>query len=318
MVIGEDVEWCKAFDRLGPMINLDNAARLLRASMFGLALRISLLHVLVLWSSSAGYAAPILSNPAEGVLGLVAQDASGLDNIDGLAFDSLGNLFGALEIDKDGGGNPQGGVVYVDKVTGTVASLISNIDRADQIAYDSTTSTPTNAVFFVTSESRDPASTTDRLFRIEISYNLGVPQAATSQSLTTSAALLGLEGLVVLEEDASSYGAAGDVLVSEDAPFAPPHKIAHVAADGTVTVLTPNADPANDLSRPEGMAFGDFGGAALPGLYAAETSLDRVVRVDPAGSVTVLGDPATFGLNSPDNVEFGPDGYLRFRRSQFR
>lgn len=263
----------------------------------------------LLWPQVAA-AAPVLSDPTSGTIELVANDSAALDEIDGLAFDAFGNLFGALEIDKDVSGNPQGGVVYVDKQTGSVVNLIPDIDRADQIAFDPGGSTATTGIFYVTSESRDGASTTDRLFRIEVTYGAGLTQSATKASVTTSVAFLGLEGLVVLEQDTAGYGLAGDIIVSEDPPFAPPHKIAHVEPDGTSTVLTPNASPANNVNRPEGLAIGDFGGAFGPALYAAETSGDRIVRIDPDGSLNVLGDPAAFGLDSPDNIEFGPDGFL--------
>jgi hypothetical protein len=67
---------------------------------------------------------------------------------------------------------------------------------------------------------------------------------------------------------------------------------------------------ASGLRRPEGLAFGDFGGDAEPALYAAETALHRVIRVGVDGTVAPLGDPAAVGLTFPDNVEFGPDGFL--------
>ncbi len=255
-------------------------------------------------------AGPVLSNPALGTITLVAKDASALDEIDGLAFDAYGNLFGALEIDNDAGGNPRGGIVYVDKLTGTVTNLISNIDRADQIAFDPVSSTATMGRFYVTSESRGLASTSDRLFRVEVSYNAGLPQSATKASVTTTAGLLGLEGLVVLEQNAGAYGSAGDIFVCEDSPRTAVHAIAHITPAGVTTVLTPNANPAFNLNRPEGLAFGDFHGALPKALYAAETSLNRIVRIDPTGAISIFGTPTLIGLESPDNVEFGPDGFL--------
>jgi sugar lactone lactonase YvrE len=268
--------------------------------------------VLALAASGRAGAAPVLANPAQGSIALVAQDANELDEIDGLAFDAFGNLFGALEID-DIGGVPQGGVVYVNKSSGAVTNLISDIDRADQIAYDPANSTTATGVFYVTSESRDPPSTIDRVFRVEVAYAAGVPIAATRASVTTSDPLLGLEGLVVLETDDLGYGDAGDLFVSEDprvTDFPAPHAVAKITPTGTTTILTPNGDPANDLERPEGMAFGDFGGALSPALYAATTTTNRVVRIDSDGTVTTFGAPGAVGLDSPDNLEFGPDGLL--------
>ena len=62
-----------------------------------------------------------------------------------------------------------------------------------------------------------------------------------------------------------------------------------------------------------GLAFGDFNGAQSPALYAAEKAGGRIVRVGSDGSITTLGDPTTLGpggLNGPDNINFGLDGYL--------
>ncbi len=58
------------------------------------------------------------------------------------------------------------------------------------------------------------------------------------------------------------------------------------------------------------MAFGDFGGALDPGPYAAETLADNVLRIESNGAVSVLGDPSAVALRHPDNLEFGPDGFL--------
>lgn len=112
------------------------------------------LSLAMLMPIAAG-AAPSLREPGAGSLELVAADAVQLLEIDGLAFDGFGNLFGALEID-----GVDGGVVYIDKLTGVVTKLTSGIDRADQIALDS------SGDFFVTSEARPPASATMRVYRI--------------------------------------------------------------------------------------------------------------------------------------------------------
>ena len=77
-------------------------------------------------------AAPQLSDASVGSLELVtlsAEDRAKLNRIDGLAFDSFGNLFGAVE-----NSGVQGGVVYIDKFTGAVTRLVFGISRADQIA----------------------------------------------------------------------------------------------------------------------------------------------------------------------------------------
>ena len=88
------------------------------------------------------------------------------------------------------------------------------------------------------------------------------------------------------------------------------HAIAHITPAGVTTLLTPNGNSAFNLNRPEGLAFGDFHGALTEALYAAETSRDRIVRIDPTGAISIFGTPTVIGLESPDNVEFGPDGFL--------
>ncbi|MBM3679274.1 MAG: hypothetical protein FJW96_15590, partial [Actinobacteria bacterium] len=239
--------------------------------------------------------APALSDPGAGTLELVTPsptEQAKLDLIDGLAFDGFGNLFGTLEILGAGGS-----VVYVDKATGIVTNVLSGISHADQIALH------TSGDLFVTSEVTG-AATTNRVYRVMLAYGLGnVPQAAgtTAASLTTTAAINNPEGLVVLEST-DAYGNAGDLYVAEDRN---PGSVLRVEpATGTTTTL------ASGLLRPEGLAFGDFAGAAAPALYAAETLNDRVLRIDASGTVSVLGDPTAVGLFMPDNLEFGPDGFL--------
>ena len=45
-------------------------------------------------------------------------------------------------------------------------------------------------------------------------------------------------------------------------------------------------------------------------MYVAETTDDNVLHIAPNGVVSVLGDPLSVGLNAPDNLEFGPGGFL--------
>ena len=148
---------------------------------------------------------PFLSDPSLGVLELVAGKISDLNEIDGLAFDSFGNLFGALEINGSGGG-----VVYIDTTTGLVTTLINNISRADQIAFD-----PASGSLYLTSEEL-PGSVTDRVFRLDPVYDINnVPVSLTATSITTSLSIDNPEGLVVLEAT-GAYGSVGDLIVAED------------------------------------------------------------------------------------------------------
>jgi sugar lactone lactonase YvrE len=260
-----------------------------RGTMTGLAV--------LLFAGGVG-AAPSLSNPSRGRLELVTALASQqqmLDEIDGLAFDSFGNLFGVLEIDGNAGG-----VVSIDKVTGAVTTLVTGISTADQIAVH-----PSGA-FYVTSEV-SPASRNERLWRVAVTYDAAhKPVSAMKTNVHTSRSIDEPEGLVVLDT-ASAYGAAGDMFVAEDVFGG---SVFHVTPGGTATEL------AENLNRPEGMAFGDFGGAATPALYVAETATNRVRRIASGGSVTTLGSPAAVSLSGPDNLEFGPDGYLYVTEGQ--
>jgi sugar lactone lactonase YvrE len=243
---------------------------------------------------AAAFAQPVLTDPGAGVLELVTppSEAAKLNLIDGLAFDAYGNLLGCLEITGTGGA-----VVFIDKATGLVTTLVTGISRADQIALHP------SGDFFVTSEVSG-ASTTARLYRVTVGYGPGnVPQAATTTaaSLTTSLAINNPEGCAVLETT-GAYGNAGDVLVAEDVN---PGRILRVdPATGTTTVL------ASGLRRPEGLAIGDFGGALPLGVVTAETLDNNVLGVAAGGTVSVLGTPAAVSLAAPDNVEFGPDGFL--------
>jgi sugar lactone lactonase YvrE len=242
-------------------------------------------------------AVPTLA-PGIGTLELVATHAMLLDEIDGLAFDHLGNLFGALEIN---GAN--GGVVYIDKTSGTVTPLTMGISRADQIAFD-----PSSHDFFVTSEESAGSATEQRIYRVTPAYVNGVPVAAGTvvTNLTTTLGINEPEGLVVIENNGSSFGSAGELIVAEDLD---PGRILHLTPAGVVTV--PVLVPISaGLRRPEGLALGDFNGALTEALYAAETRRHRIVRIESDGTVSVFGDPTVVGLSWPDNVEFGPDGFL--------
>ena len=236
-------------------------------------------------------AAPILVSPTFGTLELVTPPASAaaLDKVDGLAFDVYGNLFATREITGDAGG-----VVFIDKSTGAVTSLVTGISRADQLAL------APNGDFLVTSETT-PASTSNSLWRISISYDASHrPISASKTNVTTNQVMSNVEGLVVLPAT-GAYGPAGSQFVAEDLASG---RILQVDADGTASALVTN------LQRPEGLAFGDFAGAKVAGLYAAETGAHRIIHVDSEGNAATLGTPAVVSLTSPDNVEFGPDGYL--------
>ena len=79
----------------------------------------------------------------EGSISPVAYAPTNLYRIAGLAFDAAGNLFGALEIV-----GPDGGLVHVDKSSGTVTRMLSGISGADQIAFNAA------GELYVTSELR--------------------------------------------------------------------------------------------------------------------------------------------------------------------
>jgi hypothetical protein len=236
-----------------------------------------------------------LVDPTEGTLELVtalpSQQAK-LDRIDGLAFDAFGNLLGALEISGD-----DGGAVYIDKVTGDVTQLVFRVSRADQIALHP------SGDMYVTSEI-SPASMNRRVFRMTMGYDgnqVPLPGPTVRANVPTALGIDNPEGLVILPSD-SAFGAAGDLYVCEDRS---PGRVLRVdPSNGTVNVLV------GGLARPEGIAFGDFGGATTPALYVAETSFDHVLRIEADGTTSVVGDPTQVNMDSPDNVEFGPDGFL--------
>jgi sugar lactone lactonase YvrE len=243
-------------------------------------------------SSLAAGADPQLADPTVGSLELVTPDPAEqakLNAIDGLAFDSFGNLFGTLEL-----AGSAGAVVYIDKVAGTVTELVSGIARADQIARHP------SGDLYVTSEV-GPAATNDRIYRLMITYDANhAPLSAAKNSLTTSLGVANPEGLAILDA-AGAYGNVGDLAVCEDSN--PGNVLGIVPGAGTTTVR------ASGLARPEGVAFGSLG-AESPALYVAETRNHRVLRIDPDGASSVVGDPTSVALTAPDNVEFGPHGTL--------
>ena len=84
-------------------------------------------------TSHEALAAPALADPGSATLELVtpsAAEQAKLDQVDGLAFDAFGNLLAPLEIFTNGA------IVYIDKDTGIVTTLLTNIDHPDQIALD--------------------------------------------------------------------------------------------------------------------------------------------------------------------------------------
>lgn len=238
-------------------------------------------------------AAQVLTDPSVGTLELVTpiSQAGKLDLIDGLAFDRFGNLLGALEIS-----GPAGGVVSIATGSGLVTPLFQGFSRVDQLDLDLA------GQFFGTREVA-PSQTFDRLLGFTLAYDSSDHPLASGTVATGLVTLAGIdhpEGLVVLKVN-GDYGPAGTLLVGEDKSSG---RLLKVGPGGTVTVL------ASGLARPEGMAFGSFNGALAPALYVAETSNDRVRRVAANGTLTTLGLPGAVALTNPDNLEFGPDGYL--------
>ena len=246
-------------------------------------------------------AEPELVDPEAGLLELVTppETAARLDRVDGLAFDRFGHLFAALEI-----AGAAGGLVLVDPGTGEVTPFAGGISRADQVALRSVLLQPDLPVttILVTSEVA-PAATSQRLFAVGLSYDAdGRPLALRPPiAIRTPLGINNPEGLVVIESD-GRFGSAGTLYVAED------------VVGGRILRLDPGSRAmsvlASGLRRPEGLAFGDFGGAVAPALYGAETALHRVIRIDADGSVSPVGVPTAVGLTFPDNVEFGPDGML--------
>ncbi|MCB1865702.1 MAG: hypothetical protein KDG50_09750 [Chromatiales bacterium] len=245
--------------------------------------------------SASSRAVPMLADTALGTLELVAHDPLNLLRVDGLTFDSHGNLFAALEVIGNGG------VSYIDKTTGTVVRLISNISGVDQID-----SHPSGAFHFTVELT--PAQTTGRVYRMDVTYDgSNTPQSATATSISTGATpTSNVEGLVTLT-GSNAYGNAGDLLISEDLSNGRLLKLELAGNNATPTILV---GAGAGLQRPEGMAFGDFGGAATPALYVSETLNDRILRVAGNGTTSVFALAPGSTLFHPDNLEFGFGGWL--------
>jgi hypothetical protein len=242
--------------------------------------------------SDPASAAPAIADPSFGTLELVTPAAmqSHLGMVDGLEIDANGNLVAALEQ-----AGAAGGMVYVDKITGSVTQLVSGIGGSDQILREA------NGDLLLTSE-LTPAATSSRLYRITVSIDgSNVPTAATATSVATTLGLSKPEGIAILPAD-GPYGSAGDLYLCEDRTAG--DVIHFIGVGGAPTVI------ATNLATPEGLAFGDFGGQVPAAVYVGAKAANQVQRIGPDGTVTVLGDPAGFGLARPDNVEFGPDGFL--------
>jgi hypothetical protein len=255
-------------------------------------------------SASAPYtqvinpALPQLAPGMPGVLEKVITDPVGLPRLDGLAFDRFGNLFAVLEVVS-----AAGGVVHIDKVTGAAQPIALNIPGACRLTVHP------NGDIYASSEL--PITLVNGallqlggLYRVTVGYDAAnKPQPGTATRLDTT--LDTPEGIQVLLTD-GAYGSAGAMFVAEDKAAG---RIVRVMEDGTG--LTELVGAAANLNRPEGLEFGDFNGALAPALYVAETGGGRVARIGADGTVTTFGDPATIGgLHWPDNMTFGPDGYL--------
>jgi DNA-binding beta-propeller fold protein YncE len=254
-----------------------------------------LLQAALCVSALPAVSAPSLFDPAIGNLTLVTSVPGALSRVDGLAFDPSGNLFAALEVVGNGGG-----IVYVDKNSGSVSGLLAAISGADQIKYASP------GRFYVTSELNPPPSP-GGIYRLDVTYGGGLPLSAASTYLTTAPGIISNpEGLVVLPSS-SGFGSAGDLIIAEDLTNGRVIKVALGSSPAATTLLV-SSDKA--LQRPEGLAFGDFSGRAPQALYAAETLANRVLRIDAAGNVSEFGNSSEVGLKLPDNLAFGPDGFL--------
>ncbi len=244
-------------------------------------------------TAMAAPAMPTLFLSGLGTLTVVAHDAASLDRVDGLTFDQFGNLFATREYVSTGA------LATINKTTGSVTTLLSGnlLAGADQIDFR-----PSGELLLT----RELPAPFGGLNTLQISYGPGnVPQPAPINGFlaTSPAALSGPEGLVILRTN-GAFGPAGRLYVAEDRNGG---RIIGVDPNGATTELV---SAAMGLLRPEGLAFGDFGGQTTPALYAAETARNRVVRIEANGSFAVVGNPAALLLNGPDNVEFGPDGFL--------
>lgn len=244
--------------------------------------------------------APQLASGISGVIERLVVDPVGLQRIDGLAFDAFGNLFGVLEVVSG-----DGGLVYIDKVTGAVRSIALGIPGACRVDIhpngDAYVSSELPIVNFGGVEVQ-----LGGIYRVAVTYDVANrPVSGVATRLPT--VLSSPEGIQPLLAD-GAYGSAGDMLIAEDETAG---RIVRIKPDGSALAVL--VDATANLQKPEGLVLGDFKGALAPAVYAAEKAGGRIVRIGSDGSITTLGDPAALGpagLNGPDNINFGPDGYL--------
>ncbi|MEO8306047.1 MAG: hypothetical protein ABI724_18200 [Betaproteobacteria bacterium] len=237
---------------------------------------------------------PKLADGIPGVLELVVFDPVKLPRIDGLGFDRFGNLFGVLEVVS-----AAGGVVTIDKATGGVLPIALGIPGACRLDVHP------NGDVYVSSELPIYLGIQfGGLYRTAITYDAtNKPVSGVATKLAT--VLDGPEGIQPLRED-SAYGSAGMMFIAEDDYGG---RIVRVMPDGSGLVEWVPASA--NLEKPEGLAFGDFNGAQSPALYAALKAGGRILRIGSDGSLSTLGDPSGVGgIDGPDNINFGPDGYL--------
>jgi hypothetical protein len=255
-------------------------------------------------SVSAAYAQvidtalPQLAPGMPGVLEKVVANPVGLPRLDGFAFDRFGNLFAVLEVVS-----AAGGVVYIDKATGAAQPIALNIPGACRLTVHPNGDIYASSELPIALVNGVPVQS-GGLYRVAVGYDAA--NKPVSGTATRLASVLDMpEGIQPLVAD-SAYGSAGAMFVAEDKTAG---RIVRVLEDGSgLTVLV---GAAANLNRPEGLEFGHFNGALAPALYAAETGGGRVVRIGADGTVTTFGNPAAIGgLHWPDNMTFGPDGYL--------
>ncbi len=241
---------------------------------------------------------PQLAPGIPGVLEKLVTDAVNLPRIDGFAFDRFGNLFGVLEVVSAGGG-----VVAVDKSTGAVQPIALGIPAACRLTVHPNGDLYVSSELPITLVNGVPVQF-GGLYRVAVAYDAA--NRPLSGAATRLASVLDMpEGVQPLLAD-GAYGNAGAMFIAEDKPAG---RIVRVMPDGSG--LTELVGAAANLQRPEGLEFGDFNGARVPALYAAETAGGRIVQIGANGAVATFGDSAAIGgLRFPDNIAFGPDGYL--------
>ena len=196
-----------------------------------------------------------------------------------------------------------GGVVYIDKVTGAVTPIALNIPGACRLTVH-----PNGDVY---ASSELPIELVNGvpvqfggLYRVAVTYD-GANRPVSGIASKLATVLDSPEGIQPLLAN-GAYGSAGMMLIAEDNIGG---RIVRVMPDGSG--LTELVGAAANVQKPEGLAFGDFNGTQGPALYAAEKAGGRIMRIGADGSIATFGNPAAIGgLNGPDNIAFGPDGYL--------